>query len=186
VRVLGLDPGLVRTGWGVIEVHGSLLRHVASGAVTTGSGGDLARRLLALHDGLARVIALHRPEEAAVERSFVNTNHESTLKLGHARGVVLLAAAGAGLEVAEYATKLVKKAVVGTGSATKEQVGMMVRQLLPGSAPESWDAADALAVAICHAHRASARRLAEVAEGALRKPARRGPATGRRRPLGVA
>lgn len=161
MRLLGLDPGLRATGWGIIDVAGNHLRHVAHGVVRSADRDPLAERLRALHHGLGAVIAEYAPEVAAIEETFVNKNPASTLKLGHARGVVVLAAALAGLPVAEYATNLVKKSVVGAGHADKTQVATMVRHLLPGCLPESSDAADALAVAICHAHHAaSARRLA--------------------------
>lgn len=161
MRVLGLDPGLRNTGWGLVDMDGNRLRWVADGVVRSDDRLTLAERLVQLHEGVRAVIREWSPEEAAVEETFVNKNPESTLKLGQARGVVLLAPALSGLVVAEYAPALVKQAVVGTGRAAKEQVGMMVRTLLPGSSPDSPDAADALAVAICHAHhRATARRLA--------------------------
>ncbi len=152
-RLLGLDPGLQRTGWGLIDADGNRLRFVAAGAVTTEPGADLAPRLDALYRGLQRVIAEHRPAAAAVEETVVNVNAASSLKLGHARGVVLLAAAHAGLPVSEYAAKTVKRAVAGTGNAHKRQVTVMVRTLLPGCDEDvAADAADALAVAVCHAH----------------------------------
>ena len=152
MRLLGLDPGLQRTGWGLIEAHGNGLRFLAAGVVSTDPGHGLASRLDVLYRGLQEVVARHRPEAAAVEETVVNVNPESSLKLGHARGVVLLAAAHAGLAVTEYAAKTVKRAVVGTGAAQKRQVAMMVRMLLPGSGQLGGDAADALAVALCHAH----------------------------------
>jgi crossover junction endodeoxyribonuclease RuvC len=152
MRLLGLDPGLQRTGWGVIEAHGNGLRFLVAGVVTTDPALGLASRLDALYRGLQEVVARHRPDAAAVEETVVNVNAESSLKLGHARGVVLLAAAHAGLEVTEYAAKTIKRAVVGTGAAEKRQVAMMVRMLLPESGHLSGDAADALAVALCHAH----------------------------------
>jgi len=157
VRLLGLDPGLKVTGWGVIDVDGSRLSHVAHGAVETDARSPLAARLEALHRGLAEIVAAYRPDAAAVEETFVNKNPVSTLRLGQARGVVMLAPALAGVPVAEYATNLVKKSVVGTGHAAKRQVAEMVRRLLPGCVPETSDAADALAVAICHAHHAATR-----------------------------
>lgn len=152
MRLLGLDPGLNRTGWGVIEAEANRLVYVADGIVESDAGQPLAVRLSALYDGILRVIAEFRPEEAAVEETFVNANGQSTLKLGHARGVALLAPAQAGLAVAEYAARLVKKSIVGTGRAEKNQVAHMVRCLLPGARIAGADAADALAVAICHAH----------------------------------
>lgn len=150
--MLGLDPGLRRTGWGVIEAAGSRLRYIASGTVATDDAAPLADRLKALHHGLVSVIDSMAPDSAAVEETFVNANPRSTLKLGMARGVVLLVPALTGLPVAEYHNRAVKMAVVGSGRAAKAQVGMMVRTLLPACRPDSEDAADALAVAICHAH----------------------------------
>ena len=157
MRLLGLDPGLRRTGWGVVEARGNGLRFEAAGIVVTDPAHDLAARLDALYRGLQEVVARHRPSVAAVEETVVNVNADSSLKLGHARGVVLLAAAHAGLTVTEYAAKTVKRAVVGTGAADKRQVAAMVRMLLPGSGARGGDAADALAVAICHAHHHAAR-----------------------------
>jgi len=162
MRLLGLDPGLRVTGWGVIAVEGSRLRHVADGVVRSNDRLSLAERLVQLHEGVMAVITQWAPLEAAIEETFVNQNPASTLKLGQARGAVMLAPALAGLPVAEYAANLVKKSVVGAGHAAKEQVGMMVRTLLPGCLAATPDAADALAVAICRAHlRVHARRLAE-------------------------
>ena len=154
MRLIGLDPGLRNTGWGIIESSGSRLRYVADGAVHTDSERPLAERLVQLHEGLTAVIAAYRPVAAAVEETFVNKNPTSTLKLGLARGVALLVPALARLAVAEYPANLVKKSVVGAGHAGKEQVQAMVRILLPGCLTETADAADALAVAICHAHHA--------------------------------
>ena len=153
MRLIGLDPGLQTTGWGVIETEGSRLRHVADGVIKSGADDPLARRLVALFDGLQSVIARWHPSEAAVEETFVNKNPTSTLKLGQARGIALLAPALAGLAVHEYAPNHIKKAVVGVGHAGKDQVALMVRTLLPGVRPSGADAVDALAVAICHAHR---------------------------------
>ncbi len=158
MRLLGLDPGLRRTGWGVIEAEGVRLRFVAAGVVESDDARSLAERLLQLHDGLAEVIRRHAPVEAAVEESFVNRNPASTLKLGLARGVALLAPARSGVPVTEYPANLVKKSVVGVGHAAKEQIQMMVGMLLPGCRDVAADAADALAVAICHAHHAATRR----------------------------
>jgi crossover junction endodeoxyribonuclease RuvC len=169
MRLLGLDPGLQRTGWGLIEAHGNGLRFLAAGVVSTDPGHDLASRLDVLYRGLQEVVARHRPEAAAVEETVVNVNAESSLKLGHARGVVLLAAAHAGLEVTEYAAKTVKRSVVGTGAAQKRQVAMMVRMLLPGSGHLGGDAADALAVALCHAHHHQAQ--ARLLDALARPPA---------------
>jgi len=158
MRVLGLDPGLRHTGWGVIEAEGNHLRHVANGVVVSDGKADLAERLLQLHRGIGDVVAAHRPDAAAVEVTLANKNPSSTLKLGMARGIALLTPALAGLSVAEYLPMIVKKAVVGTGHADKQQVAMMVARLLPGCEVASADAADALAVAICHAHNLSTRR----------------------------
>jgi crossover junction endodeoxyribonuclease RuvC len=161
VILIGLDPSLTSTGWGVIAADGNRLRHVANGQIRGRAADPLATRLATLYDALAAVLATHRPHAAAVEEVFVNKNPQSTLKLGHARGVVLLATARADVEVGEYAARLVKKAVVGTGAAEKAQVHAMVERLLPGVKIAGEDAADALAVAICHAHHlASARSLA--------------------------
>ena len=169
MRVLGLDPGLRNTGWGVIEVIDNRLRHVADGVIKSDASGSLAERLVQLFDGVSAVIAAWSPDEAAVEETFVNKNPNSTLKLGQARGVVLLAPAKAGLPVGEYAATLVKQSVVGSGRAAKEQVGMMVKTLLPGCLAATPDAADALAVAICHAHhRGTQRRLAQALGGQTR------------------
>jgi crossover junction endodeoxyribonuclease RuvC len=152
MRVIGLDPGLRHTGWGVIMVTGNRLTHVADGVVHAAADQPLAMRLVSLFRQVTAVLERFCPDEAAVEESFVNRNPASTLKLGVARGVVLLAPAVRGLPVAEYSANLVKKAVVGAGHADKAQVQMMVRQILPGCAIAEPDAADALAVAICHAH----------------------------------
>ncbi|QDZ08416.1 crossover junction endodeoxyribonuclease RuvC [Sphingomonas panacisoli] len=158
--ILGLDPGLGTTGWGLIRAEGNRLSHLANGQLKTDVKESLARRLSHLDSQLAALIADHAPGAAAVEEVFVNTNPQSTLKLGQARGVVLLAVARAGIEPGEYAARLVKKAVVGVGNAEKPQVHAMVARLLPGVKIAGADAADALAVAICHAHHlASARRL---------------------------
>lgn len=148
--VLGLDPGLARTGWGLVQAEGNRLSHIAHGAIETRAADPLAKRLGILHAGLAALLAAYAPDEAAVEEVFVNRNAQSTLKLGQARGVVLLSVAH--LPVAEHATRLVKKAIVGTGAADKGQVMAMVARLLPGCGPLGEDEADALAVAIAHAH----------------------------------
>lgn len=161
MRVLGIDPGLRNMGWGVIHVDGPRLGHVANGVIHS-SGGDLGARLAQLYRGLRDVIALHAPNAAAVEQTFVNKDAVGTLKLGQARGIALLAPAEAGLEVGEYAPNAVKKTVVGVGHAGKEQVQHMVRVQLPGVRFESADAADALAIAICHAHHLQARALRPV------------------------
>lgn len=158
MRLLGLDPGLRCTGWGVIEADGNALRHVANGVVRPDNDAPLADRLAALYRGLSEVIDTHRPDEAAVEETFVSRNAVSTLKLGQARGVVLLAPARAGLYVAEYPANLVKKSLVGAGHAAKQQIAAMVKVLLPACDVATADAADALAVAICHAHHMSTAR----------------------------
>jgi crossover junction endodeoxyribonuclease RuvC len=150
--ILGLDPGLARTGWGLVAMEGTRLAHIAHGAVGTDPTDPVAQRLARLHCGLAEVMERHRPTEAAVEEVFLNRNPQSSLKLGQARGVVILCAAEAGLPVSEHATRLVKKALVGTGSADKAQVAAMVARLLPGCGFLGEDEADALAVAIAHAH----------------------------------
>lgn len=158
--ILGLDPGLGTTGWGIIAAEGNRLSHIANGQIRTDSKMPLASRLLALDLALTDLLLEHRPGSAAVEEVFVNDNPQSTLKLGQARGVVLLGASRSGLEVGEYAARLVKKSVVGVGNASKEQVHAMVARLLPGAKIAGADAADALAVAITHAHHvASARRM---------------------------
>ena len=150
--IIGIDPGLGTTGWGVIAKVGNRLSHIANGQVKTDPKAPLAERLVTLDRELTDVILAHRPDSGAVEEVFVNANPQSTLKLGHARGVCLLALARAGLPVSEYATRLVKKAIVGTGGAEKAQVQAMLRVLLPGVKLAGADAADALAVAIAHAH----------------------------------
>jgi len=158
--LLGLDPGLGTTGWGVIAVDGNRLSHIANGQIKTDAKSPLASRLLTLDAALTDLLLEHRPSGAGVEEVFVNANPQSTLKLGQARGVVLLGAARAGVDVGEYAARLVKKAVVGVGNASKDQVHAMVARLLPGAKIAGADAADALAVAITHAHHlASARRI---------------------------
>ncbi len=159
IRILGVDPGLQNTGWGVIECVGSRLIYVACGRVRSDRARALCDRLAQLHDGLAQVIAEHRPHEAAVEETFVNRDPQSALKLGQARGVALLVPALAGLEVAEYSANLVKKTVTGTGHAEKAQIAMMVKTLLPKSDAASADAADALAIAITHAQHRGAKRF---------------------------
>ena len=168
-RLLGLDPGLRVTGWGVIDADGNRLTHVADGAVRPPTEGSLAARLVVLHAGLARVIDTYRPDEAAVEETFVNRNPASALRLGQARGVVLLAPAEVGLPVAEYPANLVKKSIVGAGHADKAQISAMVRALLAIRDVSSSDAGDALAVAICHAHHRTTRdRIAASAAEARR------------------
>lgn len=159
IRILGIDPGLRRTGWGCLVSEGTKLSYVAAGTVTSSDKLPLAERLRELHEGLSEVLARLAPDEVAVEETFVNKDAQATLKLGHARAVALLVPALAGLVVAEYAANLVKKTVVGSGHADKRQIGAMVRVLLPKAAPETADAADALAIAITHAHHRRARAL---------------------------
>jgi crossover junction endodeoxyribonuclease RuvC len=158
VKILGLDPGLGTTGWGLIEADGNRLKHVANGQLKTDSGEALPKRLSHLATQLEALIADHSPALAAVEEVFVNKNPQSTLKLGQARGVVIMTAARAGIDVGEYAARLVKKAVVGNGNAEKAQVHAMVARLLPGASIAGPDAADALAVAIAHAHHLASAR----------------------------
>jgi crossover junction endodeoxyribonuclease RuvC len=165
MRIIGLDPGLRHTGWGVVAIDGNRLGHVADGAIHPPAAGSLAARLVALFEGLGEVMAAYRPDEAAVEETFLNRNPGSTLKLGAARGVVLLAPALRGIPVAEYSANLIKKSVVGAGHADKHQIETMVRMLLPGVVAAA-DAADALAVAICHAHHLETTRIWDKAEAA--------------------
>lgn len=160
MRILGIDPGLRTLGWGVIDVTGNRLSHVASGLCQP-VGNDLAARLLHLHQLLSEVVAQLSPDQAAVEQTFVSKDGSGTLKLGQARGIALLVPAQAGIPVGEYAPNTVKKTVVGVGHADKRQVEHMVRLQLPGAAPQGPDAADALAIAICHAHHAPVRELRE-------------------------
>jgi crossover junction endodeoxyribonuclease RuvC len=152
VRLLGIDPGLRFTGWGIVEAAGNRLRYIADGVIGTEAEENVPLRLKALDDALAKLLEEFQPDEAAVEETYVNRNATATLKLGYARGVALLAPARRGIPVFEYGAKTVKMAVVGTGNADKIQVGLMVRRLLPAAALRRADAADALAVAICHAH----------------------------------
>ena len=163
IRILGLDPGLRRTGWGVVIQSGARLSHVAHGVITPSDRLPLSERLLIVFEQVARVIEAHAPDEAAIEETFVTANGQSTLKLGHARAAAMLAPARAGLEVAEYAATVVKKSVVGTGSADKDQVAFMIRRLLPAAGDATADAADALAVAIAHAHARKLRRIGDAA-----------------------
>ena len=157
IRILGIDPELRRTGWGVVEIAGNRLGFIGCGSVTSDDRDDMAARLLAIHDGLTRILDEFRPDEAAVEATFVNRDATATLKLGQARGIALLVPAKAGVSVAEYAPNLVKKTIVGAGHAEKAQIRLMVGVLLPKADPQSEDAADALAIAVTHAHhRASA------------------------------
>jgi crossover junction endodeoxyribonuclease RuvC len=152
IRILGIDPGLRRTGWGMIAIEGNRLMFLACGSVPTENEAELAIRLLAIHDGLRRVVEEHAPDEAAVEATFVNKDAAATLKLGQARGIAMLVPAIAGLPVAEYAPNLVKKTIIGVGHGEKAQIRMMIGVLLPKADPRTHDAADALAVAVTHAH----------------------------------
>tara|TARA_B100000686_G_C16652687_1_gene896439 strand:- start:36 stop:545 length:510 start_codon:yes stop_codon:yes gene_type:complete len=158
-RVIGLDPGLRRTGWGVIEVEGSSLAFLASGTVGTDNMLPLASRLSQIFEGLLKVISKFSPNTAAVEETFVNRNPKSTLKLGQARGVVLLAPAYSGVPVAEYSATVIKKSIVGAGHAHKDQVQAMIKVLLPRARPNTIDEADALAVAVCHVHHSERQEL---------------------------
>ena len=155
MRIIGIDPGLRCLGWGVVDVDGTRMRHVANGQCKPG-GTDLAGRLLRLHAELSDIIAGFRPDTGAIEQTFVNADGAGTLKLGQARGVALLALAQAGLEVGEYAPNTIKKAVVGRGHAAKAQIGYMIALQFPGAKVDGPDAADALAIAICHAHLSAA------------------------------
>jgi crossover junction endodeoxyribonuclease RuvC len=170
IRIIGIDPGLRRTGWGIVDSDGVRLVYVASGHITSDSDDQLAWRLRELYQGLTGVIAAHKPQEAAVEETFVNKDARSTLKLGQARGMALLAPACAGLRVAEYPPNVIKKTVTGTGHGEKRQIQAMVGFLLPKARFESADEADALAIAICHANHRGAAALARrlVKEEALR------------------
>ena len=152
IRIIGIDPGLRRTGWGIVESLGNSLRFVASGTVRSDDKAALAIRLCQLHDGLVEVLHQAMPHEAAVEQTFVNKDATATLKLGQARGIAMLVPARAGLVVAEYAPNAVKKAVIGVGHGEKKQIHMMVKVLMPKAVFDTDDAADALAIAICHAH----------------------------------
>ncbi|MGH6996712.1 MAG: crossover junction endodeoxyribonuclease RuvC [Phenylobacterium sp.] len=163
LRILGLDPGLRRTGWGVITVDGARLAHVAHGVIAPKDSLPFAERLLALFEAISEVVAAHAPHEAAVEETFMNNNAASALKLGHARAMAMIVPARAGLPVAEYAPSVVKKSVVGTGAAEKDQVGFMIARLLPTAGKTTADAADALAVAIAHAHHRKLRRIGAAA-----------------------
>jgi crossover junction endodeoxyribonuclease RuvC len=166
IRILGIDPGLRRTGWGVVTVDGNRLAFVACGSVETDDKAALAARLVTIHAGLSRIVAEFRPDEAAVEATFVNRDATATLKLGQARGIALLVPAQAGLAVAEYAPNLVKKTIVGAGHGEKAQIRMMIGVLLPKADPQSEDAADALAIAVTHAHH----RTSAVLKAALVPP----------------
>lgn len=161
MRVLGIDPGLRNLGWGVIDVDGSRLSHVANGTLHS-VGTELPERLLSLFQQLGAILAQYAPDTAAVEQTFVNKDGAGTLKLGQARGIAVLAPAQYGIEVGEYAPNKVKKTVVGVGHASKDQIAHMVRMQLPGAVLTGPDAADALAIAICHAHHAASRRMVRV------------------------
>ena len=163
IRILGIDPGLRRTGWGVIDVDGNWLVFVGCGSVGSDDRAELAQRLVALHVGLMRVVDDFRPAEAAVEATFVNKDATATLKLGQARGIALLVPASAGMAVAEYAPNLVKKTIIGAGHGEKAQIRAMIGVLLPKAEPRTHDAADALAIAICHAHHRQSAVLRAVA-----------------------
>lgn len=162
IRIIGIDPGLRRTGWGVIESDGVRLSYVASGHVKSTDKEELSFRLRELYEGLAGILASFKPQEAAVEETFVNDNPRSTLKLGQARGMAMLAPAMRGIRVAEYPPNLIKKTVVGAGHADKKQIQMMVTMLLPRAKFDSADEADALAIAICHANHRGIRQLAQM------------------------
>lgn len=165
IRILGIDPGLRRTGWGVIDYSGNHLSHVDNGVVVSDANTSLAERLASLFRGLDDVVAMFEPDSVAVEQMFVNKDASATLKLGQARGIALLAPALRNLDVAEYAPNLVKKTVVGAGHAGKEQIRAMVRILLPNCDIAGADEADALAIAICHAHHQSS-----AGQSAMRTP----------------
>jgi crossover junction endodeoxyribonuclease RuvC len=152
IRILGIDPGLRRTGWGMVEIAGNRLGFIGCGSVMTRDDDGLATRLLTIYDGLMRILDEFRPDEAAVEATFVNRDAKATLKLGQARGIAMVVPAKAGVPVAEYAPNLVKKSIVGAGHSDKAQVRMMIGVLLPKADPSSDDAADALAIAVTHAH----------------------------------
>ncbi|WP_173934039.1 crossover junction endodeoxyribonuclease RuvC [Chelativorans sp. Marseille-P2723] len=152
IRIIGIDPGLRRTGWGIVDTLGNSLRFVAAGTVRSDDKAQLAARLCQIHDGLAEVLSAHMPHEAAVEATFVNRDAVATLKLGQARGIAMLVPARAGLPVAEYAPNAVKKSVIGVGHGEKRQIHMMVKVLLPKARFDTDDAADAIAIAVCHAH----------------------------------
>jgi crossover junction endodeoxyribonuclease RuvC len=162
VRIIGIDPGLRNTGWGVIEADGTRLSYVADGSVHSDADAPLATRLLQIHTQLAEILLRHAPDEAAIEETFVNKGARATLKLGQARGAAMLAPALAGLSVAEYAPNVVKKSVVGAGHAEKDQMKHMVKVLLPRAELNSGDSIDALAIAICHAHHRGTKILAKI------------------------
>ena len=167
IRIIGIDPGLRRTGWGIIESDGVRLGYVASGVISPDTEADLAYRLREIFEGITAVLASFKPAEAAVEETFVNDNPRATLKLGQARGIALLAPAMKGLKVGEYPPNLIKKTVVGAGHADKKQIQVMVGFLLPKAKFDSADEADALAIAICHANHRGIRRLVEAGNKAV-------------------
>jgi crossover junction endodeoxyribonuclease RuvC len=162
VRIIGIDPGLRNTGWGVIEAEGTRLSYVADGSVHSDAGAPLASRLLQIHTQLVEILQRYAPGEAAIEETFVNKDARATLKLGQARGAAMLAPALAGITVAEYAPNVVKKSVVGAGHAEKDQVKHMVKVLLPRAELNTADSIDALAIAICHSHHRGAQTLAKI------------------------
>jgi crossover junction endodeoxyribonuclease RuvC len=162
VRIIGIDPGLRNTGWGVIEADGTRLSYVADGSVHSDADAPLASRLLQIHTQLAEILQRYAPDEAAIEETFVNKDARATLKLGQARGAAMLAPALAGISVAEYAPNVVKKSVVGAGHAEKDQVKHMVKVLLPRAELNTADSIDALAIAICHAHHRGAQTLTKI------------------------
>jgi crossover junction endodeoxyribonuclease RuvC len=162
VRIIGIDPGLRNTGWGVIEQEGSKLTYVADGSVHSDAEKSLAERLLQIHAQLMEILHAHSPDEAAIEETFVNTDARATLKLGQARGVVMLAPAMLKIPVSEYAPNMIKKTVVGAGHAEKDQVKHMVKLLLPRAQLKTADSTDALAIAICHAHHRGSQNLAKI------------------------
>ncbi|WP_342360753.1 crossover junction endodeoxyribonuclease RuvC [Terrarubrum flagellatum] len=159
IRIIGIDPGLRKTGWGLVTSEGTRLSFIACGSVNSDEKKPLAERLRQLHDGLSDVFRLHAPDEAAIEETFVNKDAQATLKLGHARGVAMLVGALHGLDVSEYAPNQVKKTIVGSGHAEKAQIHMMVRVLLPKADPKTDDAADALAIALTHAQHRGVRKI---------------------------
>ncbi|HUQ38449.1 MAG TPA: crossover junction endodeoxyribonuclease RuvC [Aestuariivirga sp.] len=162
IRIIGIDPGLRNTGWGIIEAEGTRLSYVADGSVHSDADAPLATRLLQIHTQLAEILLRHAPDEAAIEETFVNKDARATLKLGQARGAAMLAPALAGISVAEYAPNVVKKSVVGAGHAEKDQVKHMVKVLLPRAELNTADSIDALAIAICHAHHRGAQTLTKI------------------------
>jgi len=162
VRIIGIDPGLRNTGWGVIEAEGTRLSYVADGSVHSDADAPLATRLLQIHTQLVEILQQYAPDEAAIEETFVNKDARATLKLGQARGAAMLAPALAGINVAEYAPNVVKKSVVGAGHAEKDQVKHMVKVLLPRAELNTADSTDALAIAICHAHHRGTQTLAKI------------------------